>query len=276
MVALIPVRDQTITRSLARRSGRTLRTRSCSRVEDVATGAVALTQMALDLANAGDIGTARTVTQNVVRLVAEHTAAARRARTQMFRRQELRARAAAGGLRSAVQATQASVRARDTSIVPVVPALRDSLRIAVRGRLESRKDLFNVPGTVIEQLLSSSGQAEVAVSMVTFSVPTEAESIAGSSAAAELLRIAGVRALELRDSTAFEQILDQLGRQSSSGAEPGDAVEVTGVLAATACRFDVRLARRAIDRALGRIAVNPADEASAAALAARRRLIVLW
>ena len=86
IASLIPARDQTITRSLGRQAGRTLRTRSCSRVEDVATGAVALTQMALDLANAGDIGTARTVTQNVARLVAEHTAAARRARTQTFRR----------------------------------------------------------------------------------------------------------------------------------------------------------------------------------------------
>src|SRR6266571_1460841 len=222
IASLIPARDQTITRSLATQAGRRLRTRSCSRVEDVAAGAVALTQMALDLANAGDIGTARTVTQNVVRLVAEHTAAARRARTQMFRRQESRTRAAAGGLRSAVQAAQASVRARDTSIVPVVPALRDSLRIAVRGRLESRKDLFNVPGTVIEQML------------------------------------------------------DQLGRHSSNRAETWDAAEVTGVLAATACRFDVRLAQRAIDRAMAQIAVSPADEASAAALAARRRLIVLW
>ncbi len=277
IASLIPARDQTITRSLATQAGRRLRTRSCSRVEDVAAGAVALTQMALDLANAGDIGTARTVTQNVVRLVAEHTAAARRARTQMFRRQESRTRAAAGGLRSAVQAAQASVRARDTSIVPVVPALRDSLRIAVRGRLESRKDLFNVPGTVIEQMLSSSGQAEAAVSMVTFAVPPEADkSTAGSSVAAELLRIAGVRALELRDSTAFEQVLDQLGRHSSNRAETWDAAEVTGVLAATACRFDVRLAQRAIDRAMAQIAVSPADEASAAALAARRRLIVLW
>jgi hypothetical protein len=276
IASLIPARDQTITKSLTRQAGRRLRVRSCSRVEDVATGAVALTQMALDLANAGDIGTARTVAQNVVRLVAEHTAAARLARTQMFRRQELRARAAAGGLRSAVQATQASVRARDTSIVPIVPALRDSLRIAVRGRLESRKDLFNVPGNVIEQLLSSSGQADAAVSMMIFSVPAEASKSAGSNDAAELLRIAGVRALELRDSTTFEQILDQLGRHSSNGTETWDAAEVTGMLAATACRFDVRLAKRAIDRSLAQVAVSPANEASAATLAARRKLSILW
>jgi len=100
--------------------------------------------------------------------------------------------AVADGLRSTAQAAQAGARARDLSIVPVVPALRDSLRIAVRGRLESRKNLFNVPATVIEQLLSSSGQADTAVSMVTFSVPAEAsESAAGSSVAAELLRDPG-------------------------------------------------------------------------------------
>ncbi len=277
MVTLVPAKDQTITRSLERRARRTLRTRSCNRVEDVATGAVALTQMALDLAKAGDIGTARTVTQNVVRLVAEHTAAARQARTRMFRRQELRASAAARGLRSAAQPAQASVRARDTSIVPVVPALRDSLRIAVRGRIESRQDLFNVPGIVIEQLLSSSGQAEVAVSMVTLSVPADVDkSTAGSGVAAEVLRIAGIRALELRDSTAFGQVLDRLARHSSSGNEAWDAAEVTGVLAATACRFDARLAERAIDRALAQIEVGPVDEASAPAQAAWRRLMVLW
>ena len=84
IATLIPARDQMITRALAKQAERTLRTRSCSRVEEVATGAVARTQMALDLANVGDIGTARTVTQNVVRLVAKHTAAAREARTQCF------------------------------------------------------------------------------------------------------------------------------------------------------------------------------------------------
>src|SRR5205085_512561 len=52
--------------------------------------------------------------------------------------------------------------------------------------------------------------------------------------------------------------------------------EVTSVLAATACRFDVRLAQRAIDRALAQLAASPGGDGSAAALAARRRLIVLW
>jgi hypothetical protein len=278
IASLIPARDQTITRALARQAGRTLRTRSCRRVEDVATGAVALTQMAIDLANAGDIGTARTVTQNVARLVAEHTAAARRARTQAFQRQALRASAAAsGGLRSTAQSAQASMRARDTEFVPVIPALRDSLRVAVRGRLESRQDLFNVPEAVIEPLLSSSGPAEAAVIMLTASVPTDADQAnAGPGAAAELLRIAGIRALELRNSTAFGQVLDRLDRLSRSAAETSDAPEVTGVLAASACRFDVRLSQRAIDHALGQLAASPADAANVTSLAPLRRLIILW
>ncbi len=274
---LIPARDQTVPPSLWRQAGRALRTRSCSRVEDVATGAVALTQMALDLANAGDIGTARTVTQNVARLVGEHTAAARLARIQTFRRQELRARAiAGGGLRGAAEAARVSARARDTSVVPGAPALRDSLRIAVRGRLQSREDLFNVPGAVIEQLLSSSGEAEAAVTMLTFAVPADVDKAgAEPSVAAELLRIAGVRALELRSSATFEQVLGQLDRQSGNAAGNSQAAQVTSVLAATACRFDVRLAQRAIDHALAQLAATPAED-SEAALTARRRLIVLW
>ena len=234
--------------------------------------------MALDLANAGDFGTARTVTQSVARLVAEHIAAARRSRTQTFRRQALRAEAAdLGGLRSAVQSAQASVRSRDTQRVPIIPALRDSLRIAVRGRLESNQDLFNVPGTIIEPLLSASGRAEAAVTMLTMDVPYEAgQTSARSSDAAELLRIAGVRALELRDSTAFDQVLDRLDGLFRSANETKDATEVASILAATACRFDVRLSQRAIDHALAHIAASTADATAAGALTAHRRLIVLW
>ncbi|HEV8276614.1 MAG TPA: hypothetical protein VGQ26_13100, partial [Streptosporangiaceae bacterium] len=93
--------------------------------------------------------------------------------------------------------------------------------------------------------------------------------------AAELLRIAGVRALELRNSNAFEQVLDRLDRLSRSTAGIKDASEVTGVLAATACRFDVRLSQRAIDRALAQLPANPSDPAKAA-VAALQKLIVLW
>ena len=219
MVSLIPARDQTVGRALARQAQRTLRTRASRRVEDVATGAVALTQMALDLEDAGDIGTAGTVAQSVVHLVTEHIAAARQTRTRMFRLQEQRAAAATADLPGVSEADEATARARDNSPVPVVPALRDSLRIAVRGRFEGSRRVLNVPSVITRQLLSASGRAESAVAVVTSSIPVEArESAPRSRGTAEMLRIAGLRALELGDSTAFEQVLGQLDKLSGSGS----------------------------------------------------------
>jgi hypothetical protein len=275
IASLVPGRDQTVNRGLARQAGRQLRTHSCRYVEEVATGAVALTRLALDLAKAGDIGTANTVAQNAVRLIGEHTGAARAARTQMFRRQALRAQAAnPGGFRDMVRLAQADARARDTQLVPVVPALRDSLRAAVASELDSRDNFFDVQETVIKPLLSASGEAEAAVSMLTFAVPSDAkETSAGSSTMTELLRLAGVRALELGASLTFEQVLERLDKLSRRTTGASDAVGITSVLAATACRFDVKLSRLAIDNALAQIAASSPE---ASARAARRRASALW
>lgn len=277
MVSLIPARDQTVSSALARQARRTLRTRTSRQVEDVATGAVALTQMALDLEDAGDIGTAGTVTQSVVRLVTEHVAAAREARTQMFRRQQQRAAAEAADQPGFSQADEATVRARDNSPVPVAPALRDSLRIAVRGRFQGSRSLLNVPAVVTRQLLAGSGRAESAVIMVAFSIPDEArEPATGSRGAAEMLRIAGLRALELDDPLAFEQVLGQLDKFSAAGSGRVDEIDVTAMLAATACRFDTRLAVRATDRAIAQVPAGQAGDAAAAARAAWLQGTVLW
>jgi hypothetical protein len=278
IACLVPAREQTVTHSLERRATRTLRTRSCTQAEDIAAGAVALTQMAVDLADAGDIGTARTVAQHVARLVAEHTSAARRARRQTFRKQALKARATdVGSLRNGVLSAQAEVRARDDELVPVIPALRDTLRIAVEGRLNSRKDQFNVPGIIIEQLLSSSGQAEAAVDMLISAVASAApEAVAGPRTATELLRIAGLRALELRHPSAFRQVLDGLDRLAGDSAGNSAAIDIASVLAATACRFDVRLSKRAIDWALARLDCTPADTTTSSALITWSKVGVLW
>jgi len=275
MVSLIPARDQTVSRALARQAQRALRTRASRQVEDVATGAVALTQMALDLEDAGDTGTAGTVAQSVVHLVTEHVAAARQARTRMFRLQQQRS--AAADLPGIGEADEATARARDDSPAPVVPALRDSLRVAVRGRFEGSRHVLNVPAVITRQLLSGSGRADSAVAMVTSWVPVEASELAPRPrSAAEMLRIAGLRALELGDSTAFGQVLGHLDKLSGSGAGRRDAIDITAMLAATACRFDARLAVRATDRAVAQIPDGPAGDASAAAEAAWLRGTVLW
>jgi hypothetical protein len=169
------------------------------------------------------------------------------------------------------------VRARDDELVPVIPALRDTLRVAVKGRLDSRKDQFNVPGVIIEQLLTSSGQAEAAVDILISAVASDApEAIAGPRTAAELLRIAGLRALELRRPAAFQQVLDGLGRLTGNDAGNSAAIDIAGALAATACRFDVRLSKRAIDWALARLGRIPADTATAPALVMWSKVAILW
>ncbi len=274
MVSLIPARDQTVSRALARQARRALRTRASRQVEDVATGAVALTQMALDLEEAGDTGTASTVAQSVVHLVTEHVAAARQARTRTFRLQQQRAAAAIADLPGVNEADEATTRARDRAPVPVVPALRGSLRVALRGRFEGSRHVLNVPAVVTRQLLSGSGRADSAVAMVASWVPVE--SVSRPRSAAEMLRIVGLRALELGDSTAFWQVLGQLDKLSGSGAGHRDAVDITAMLAATACRFDARVGVRATDRALAQVPDGPAGDASAAAEAAWLRGTVLW
>lgn len=79
--------------------------------------------------------------------------------------------------------------------------------------------MLNVPAVITRQLLSGSGRADSAVAMVTSSVPVGAsEPASRPRSAAEMLRIAGLRALELGDSTAFGQVLGQLDKLSGSGA----------------------------------------------------------
>ena len=135
--------------------------------------------------------------------------------------------------------------------------------------------MLNVPAVITRQLLSGSGRADSAVTMVASSVPVEAGGPRPRSAA-EMLRIAGLRALELGDSTAFEQVLGQLDKLSGSGAGHRDAVDITAMLAATACRFDARLAVRAANRAVAQVPDGSAGDASAATEAAWLRGTVLW
>jgi hypothetical protein len=273
IASLAPAKNQTVDRGLIKHVHKRLRTRSSRQIEDVATGAVALTHLAIKLAEEGDSGTAHEVAQSAVRLVTGHVVETREARIKEFQQQMLRSQMIGiGGFRTAVQSTQAKMRARDNELVPVIPALRECLRIAVRKKLDSSGDLFEVHERIIQPLLSSCGEAEAAIEILTFAIPTDPKKTsAGSGPMTELLRYAGVRALELRSSNSFDRVIDQLDRLARNSDSTGDAVEVTSVLAATACRFDVRLATQAINRALIQIQANE-SESKAVGL----RIYALW
>ncbi len=252
VASLVPAPDQTVPRNVQQQAKRLLRTRSSYDVEGVATGSVALVQVALDLARAGDTGTADSVARHAVRLITEHSAAARNARAGALRRYALRAKVVAHAeFRSGARPAQARNQARDSQIAPVIPALRDALRLAVKGQLDRNDGLFSVSAALIEPLLASTGEAEAVVSMLTFAVPIDGDGESYEPARrAILLRLAGIRALELGASISFGLLLDRLDRLSRLTAASADAIRVTSQLAATACRFDVRLSRMATDHVL--------------------------
>jgi len=274
LASLVPGREQSVTPALQRRATRRLRTRSSRGVEEVSTGAVALVQLALDLARTGDTGTAHSVARHAVRLVTQHTAAARGARKGALRRQAQRSRAAAPPeFRSRARPANADAQARDTQLAPVVPALREVLRMTVRRQLDSPDGFFDIPAALVVPLLATTGEAEAAVSILTFAVPVNGDGENDDPGRrAELLRLGGVRALELGASVPFELLLDQLDRLSRHESSAVDAVMVTSVLAATACRFDARLSRRATDHVLAETVGRSADADRAAA----QRVGALW
>src|SRR5260370_41374803 len=125
------------------------------------------------------------------------------------------------------------------------------MRLAVTEQLDHRLGFFSVLGALIEPLLASTGEAEAVVSMLTFAVPIDGDGESYEPARrAILLRLAGIRALELGASISFGLLLDRLDRLSRLTAASPDAIRVTTQLTATACRFDVRLSRMATDHVL--------------------------
>lgn len=276
IATLVPARDQTVTPRLARTTTAVLRTRPSARVEDIASGAVALTQTALDLARVGDIGTAHTVAQHVVSLLTQHIAAARHARIRTLRWHELRVQTAhiqGDSLRAEAEPARVHARTRDTEPVPVIPALRDVLRVAIQARLNTREDHLDIQDTLIWPLLSATLQPEAAVAILIYKIPTNPdETTAGATTTTELLRIAGIRALELRSALLFDQALDHLRDTAAHTSGRANAIGISSVLAATATSFNPQWACHAADKVVKTIATHTPNQPTAAML----RVHSLW
>lgn len=271
VAAIVPGRDHTIDRRLKRKVRRHLVVRSSSGVEDVRRGAVALVQLALDLGEAGDVGTAERVSREAVRLVVEHISAARRARAATFRRDTVRASACSSGLRADALPVQAERRARDDELAPIIPALREVLDLAARAHLDA-VGRFEVAGNLITPLLDATGESDGAVSVLPFLVPQAGRGRASPFAVTELLRLAGVRALELGASDSFRAVLGELDRLAAQDQTADEAVLMTSILAATASGVDGARASEALLRVPTQVGAlqRPPGRASAV----RRR--ALW
>jgi hypothetical protein len=237
LAAILPASSATIPNGLPRRVRRALRVCRMRRLDDVATSAVALVAMALDLARAGDVGSAGSVGEVVAELVSEHVAAARTARRRRLEREARRTsrtekRHADRLLRPGVETAAADARARDTGQAPVIPALRDTVKATVRARVAEERDLAGVPEMILRALLRRSELAEATAALIVIAVPGEWEQVRSRpSALMELLKMSGVRALELQDSATIALIRDRLEQLSDRHLEwvVGAASELTAL-----------------------------------------------
>jgi hypothetical protein len=242
--ALVPPVDQGVDRWTRWRTRRRLRVVRSDDVEDVQRSAIALVQLALQLAEAGDVGTAERVCRSVVELVTAHTAAARGARIAAFRRHAVRAGAAETGPRGEWLTAQAARRSADDQLVPVVPALGSMVRLVAQAQVGPEQHRFEVSTNLLIPLLDAAVEADGTLQIFSFAAGSSSDGIR-TMGRTELLRLVGVRAVELRAETAFTGVLDQLDRLVEDGEREG-AAHTTSVLAATTARSDPRLASVAV------------------------------
>ncbi|MEV5767171.1 hypothetical protein AB0L34_21780 [Micromonospora sp. NPDC052213] len=248
VLSLVPGHDQRISRRTLRLAERVIQTYSSSTAEAVSSSIVALFSHAAALAKAGDIGTGQRVARSAMWLLEVHVSSARNMRKRDTRRQALKAKAREDRttVRSGVASSAAERRSRDEAVVPAVPALRDLTTVAVRARLDSAFDLGEIPEGALDTMLRISGRAEGVGHWILITLPESmSDAKAKPAALMGLVRRVGLHALERGDFLLWISVLDKLNRYArQDDGEP--AVSMTGVLASTACRFDLRFAKRAL------------------------------
>lgn len=240
--------------------------------ENVERGCVALVQLTLDLAGAGDVGTAERVARDALRLLDAHLAAAREVRRAAFRRASIRARVMDEGLRSDAVTAGTERRADDEEFAPMVPALRSVLRMVAEAHLRGELGRFQVIDNLLRPMLGATTEADGALAALPLAAPLSDRSAERAVELTELLRSVGVRALEVRASKAFNLVLHELDRLAADKKWADHAVETTSFLAATAARFAGPEAQQATARIVSQVAL--VTRTSTAASLVRRR--ALW
>lgn len=229
VASLIPPKDRAVSDRLVKAANRVFSIRSSRRIEDLASGSVALTQISLDLARTGDTGTAHAVAQNALRLLSQHLSASREARISTIRSFRIWSGLPGAGTNI------------EDDIAPANPALRDVVRIVVHARLSSEHDRLDILETFIRPIFSMTLADDAAGLVATFGVPQDIAKIpAGIRPASELLRLAGVRALELRSRMLFNEVLNRLASLGQEKTCANQVANTCSELAATAAAFNPR------------------------------------
>ncbi|MET7806877.1 hypothetical protein [Micromonospora chersina] len=118
--------------------------------------------------------------------------------------------------------------------------------MAVRARLDTTVDLGEIPESAVESMLRISGRAEGTGFLVLAELPSATSGVqARPFRVFGLARRVGFHALERGDVALWKSVLARLDSYAGEN-ETLEAVRTSAILASTACRFDVRFAKRAL------------------------------
>lgn len=230
-IALLRQSDPRVAARLEKALRKALRPLPAEDVENVSTQAVTLAALALEIAGSGDTRLAEAVAGQASAIVASHLASVQRSRSRAAER-------ARGSVRDAD-------RDEATAAFPIVPALKDLLRLLV-AHLEGPSDVTEVAEGMLDRCLAAAGPGE-RVSLMLAGLIWDRRAVGHEpDRAPEWLRRAGVRALECGDDLAFQHIVRRLMEVAE--------VNIEGVRAASSlCAASVRLRPGQFEEAWGKV-----------------------
>ena len=213
---------------------RALRLESVGRVDRTAAAGTALTSLAIDLAIAGDVGSAHLVAEQAVLLVSEHVAMARRSRHHRLA-QTTDARGYENVLRPELQRV-ANSHEEDKQLPRVSPVLGIALSLAVNIRLHSEKEVSDLPEFILRGLLEATTLSDGGCLTVSALLPTSWEEVrATPQSFAVLIESVAIRALELDDRLSLIAIMRAVGALLANPRKGEPILDAVSVVVANAC-----------------------------------------
>jgi hypothetical protein len=273
IASLVPTRSSTVGRVTWRRARRALCLRRVGRVDETTSAAVGLISLAFELDNRADAGTAAIVGQEAALLVASQVGAARESRRHELRRQQRHS--ARGVSRDAIrpeaELQAATERARDLTLVPVVPSLRAAIIAAVSGcghSAESRSDLRE---SMLRVLLDCSQRAEAGAVMLAVALPQTIQATQPGfppdvETITELLRMSAERAMETEDGQTLAFVRQRLLVLFEDSTGRPHTLAVASILGAMSCWLMPLIAREQLEWYLGIVTKYKVEGSTAALL----------
>ncbi|HEX5117138.1 MAG TPA: hypothetical protein VFW65_18270 [Pseudonocardiaceae bacterium] len=213
LASVVPGQSETVSKATTRRASNALSITTSADVEEVSVAAVAIVALAIELAAKGEAATADSLGRSLVTLLADHMREARSSRFEVAKMGRMRVTVLESGYRMRRQAPSATIPAytNDAQIAPVVPAVRDTITALIRHLRTGAEASTHVINAILKELLDASGQADAVIEMVATAAHVNQQANEDTDRRLlEILRLAGLRALELDATSAWDLVIRQI------------------------------------------------------------------